>query len=130
MGVTNYSWGPSLQEEADKCWFYAISFSILSSLYHLSKAFSATTGADARQNEHTTSKQEDKSQTTTHDAIPVNASKYRALLIQLVIDFGDLTIPGASLGWIPIQMAVVGAAQFISSALAGQRIWRRVQSSA
>jgi hypothetical protein len=128
MGVTNYAWGPLLQSEADKCWFYAIAFSIMLSLYRLFYLMFATVTLDDRQGGESTVLKDEKSKKPRQDTDKGNA--YRALSARLAIDCCDLMIPGSSTGWIPVELVVVGAAQFTSSALAGQQIWRRVQLGA
>jgi hypothetical protein len=128
MGVTHYSWGPSLQNEADKCWFYAITFSIILSLYRLLYLFFATGDLNEKGSGSSPASQNETSKEGGQGKDKRNA--YRALCVRLTIDCCDLTIPGSSTGWIPVELAVVGAAQFTSSALAGLQIWRRVQLSA
>lgn len=45
---------------------------------------------------------------------------------QLIIDFADLVIPGAAVGWIPVGPIVVGMASTVSTVLTGRQIWKRV----
>ena len=127
MGVTSFEWGPKLQNEADKCWFYAISFSICLSLYRLVELFFAQTTSSATAADTPKGAEDEKSKEPAKPT-PVESSTHVALLTQLTIDCCDLTIPGFSTGWIPIRLVFVGAAQFTSSALAIQHIWRRVQA--
>ena len=128
MGVTNYAWGPLLQSEADKCWFYAITFSILLSLYRLFHlVFATVTVEDTQGGESTVAKDEKPNKPRQ---VTDKGNAYQAVSTQLAIDCCDLMIPGSSTGWIPVELVVVGAAQFTSSALAGQQIWRRVQLGA
>ena len=42
MAITTFPWALTLQTEANKCWFYAISFSILFSLSQLLRLVSST----------------------------------------------------------------------------------------
>lgn len=126
MGVTAFEWGPTLQSEADKCWFYAISFSIILSVYRLFVLLFAKTTPTPRDANSSKNTQDEKSEEPATPPV-VQQNAYTALLTQLTIDCCDLTIPGSSTGWIPVQMSVVGGAQFTSSALAIVRIWRRVQ---
>ena len=127
MGVTSFEWGPILQNEADKCWFYAISFSICLSTYRLLQAFFAQAASSATTADGSTKNGQDEKSKQPTNPTPVKGSAYVALLTQLTIDCCDLTIPGFSTGWIPVQLTFVGAAQFTSSALAIVHIWRRVQ---
>lgn len=128
MGVTKYDWGPRLQSEADKCWFYAISFSILLSVYRFSQLlFAAKTKASTTKGDNNSTKDEKSEESAKRPAKDLASAM---LLIQLTIDCCDLMIPGNSTGWIPVDLYAVGAAQFTSSALAAQQIWRRVQFGA
>jgi peroxin-11B len=129
MGVTNFEWGLKLQNEADKCWFYALSFSICLSLYRLLQLFFARPNSSATATYASKGAEAEQSKERTKPT-PVESSILVVLLTQLTIDCCDLTIPGFSTGWIPIQLVFVGAAQFTSSALAILHIWRRVQGAA
>lgn len=127
MGVTSYTWGSMVQNEADKCWFYAITFSILLSLYRFVQVFFVRPSpSNAPSKSSSIDKEETSKEPPEQSATRI--VPYRPLLTRLAIDCCDLTIPGSSLGWIPVQLYIVGAAQFTSSALAGLQIWRRVQS--
>ncbi len=128
MGVTQYSWAAVLQSEADKCWFYAISFSIMLSLYRLLSLLFATGSLNEEESKSSPTTQNETSKGPKQSTPKGNA--YRTLCIRLTIDCCDMTIPGSSTGWIPVRLAVVGAAQFTSSALAGLQVWRRVQLGA
>ena len=129
MGVTNYTLGPFLQNEANKCWFYAISFSILLSLYQwFGLAFITPTTKDTQKSE--SSKDEDETKAEAAKFQVDKDAAYAQIHVQLAIDGCDLLIPGYSVGWIPVDQTAVGVAQFISSALAARQIWRRVQAMA
>ena len=127
MGVTNFEWGQRLQSEADKCWFYAISFSIALSLYRFFGLLliSVTSSTNTIDPSKTGTEKDSKK---ANKQVSAARSEYSTLLTRLTIDCCDLTIPGSSTGWIPVQVAIVGAAQFLSSALAGLQIWSRVQA--
>lgn len=126
MGVTNSSFGARLQHEADRCWFYGIAFGILLSVYRLIRIFLERWISPSAKNEAKNT-QDEKPKEVSTEAVTDDII-YMALLTRLVIDCCDLTIPGSTLGWIPVELSVVGAAQFTSSALAGMQIWQRVQA--
>ena len=129
--------------EAEKSWLYAIAASIVIGLYQL--FFSASAASTKTLAERDSSQQEETIElkptdekkplhemaalTTKQDeqnqAVETDSKIYR----QLVIDCCDIFIPGASVGWIPVSNTVVGTAQFISTILAGQLIWKRVQAA-
>ena len=126
MRVTNYSWGPALQNEANKMWFYAISFSILLSLYNLAILVISTPSNQGKQS--TISKVDQNEKSSKAEVLKVDRSNaFIKLVVHLAIDCCDLLIPGSSIGWILVPEAAVGAAQATSSALATPQIWRRVQ---
>ncbi|KEQ78863.1 hypothetical protein M438DRAFT_369928 [Aureobasidium pullulans EXF-150] len=66
---------------------------------------------------------------TTHDYLSQNMSS-ATLASDLVLDCCDILIPGSAVGWIPVDSVTVGIASSISSIIAGQQIWARVQKEA
>ncbi|THW89380.1 hypothetical protein D6D15_05290 [Aureobasidium pullulans] len=66
---------------------------------------------------------------TTHDYLSRNMSS-ATLASDLVLDCCDILIPGSAVGWIPVDSVTVGIASSISSIIAGQQIWARVQKEA
>jgi hypothetical protein len=127
MGVTKFEWGPRLELEANKFWFYSIAFSILVSLYTLVQAF-FTPKNTAPATEKTSP--EIKTEASSSEANPTVQKEvsYVALSKQLVVDGCDLLIAGSSVDWIIADDVTVGTAYIISSALAGRDIWNRVQA--
>lgn len=133
MGITTYDWATQLQQEALKCWFYGISWSILLSVYQLLTVFfsepAAVQPVNAKSNEKETSEKQpaarQKPSVTARD--PALRSK---IYTQLMIDGCDIFLPGAAVGWIPVDQVFVGTCQTISSALAGRQVWDRVQAVA
>lgn len=117
MGVTAYPWASALQVEANKFWFYGISFSILLCLYQIS--YSPTPKPPQPV------KQDDKK--PGQDGAVVPTAVRSSLLPQLTVDCLDILAPGAALGWIPASPLVVGLAYTVSSAIAARPIWQRVQ---
>lgn len=142
MRITNPSWGPALQNEANKFWFYAIAVSILISLYDLAAPWfipepreteprpsgnQADGAALNEKNSHasvpTATKERPKHSKSAQTAL---TTVYK----QLLIDICDLVIPGSSVGWIDADTVTVGVASTISSIVAGQDIWTRMQVTA
>ena len=52
----------------------------------------------------------------------------RKIYAQLLIDCADIIIPSAAVGWIQADELIVGIAGMISTVVAGQAIWARVQA--
>lgn len=153
MHVTDTRWGSTLQIEASKFWLYAIVVSIMLSIYDLlnpcipttsppsSNGISAArTGSLDKDTSSNSAKADSTSDLTTLpsptikcprtlDESPTrNPVERKNLYKQLTIDLCDLTIPGAAIGWIPIDSVSVGLAMAVSSLLAGQDLWSNVQS--
>ena len=124
MGVTDYSWGPAVQLEANRCWFYALIASILVTVYNLMELyFSLAVGTATTENQSGAKK-------AATSADPTNDIPPSRLLTDLAIDCCDIVLPGTAVGWIPASQFVVGSCQSISSILAGRRIWDRVNARA
>lgn len=156
MGATSFSWGPRVQLEANKCWFYSLAFSIILSLYELwapetpakeNKTLSSTPSSSgsttpseagnpmdgSRDEKDLTGNTNEGSEqaSTAPSAISKPSTKSRAKIYnQLLIDTCDLFIPGAAVGWIPVGPILVGTASTISTTVAGKQIWNRVQQNA
>lgn len=133
MGVTAFEWGPRVQLEANKCWFYSLTASILLSLVELMWLHILNTSPS------TSSREEkdrgfDKPKTGISPTKEMRPTTARSkIYVQLVIDCCDLLLPGSAVGWSPTALAsplVVGTASTISTTVSGRQIWRRVQQSA
>jgi len=66
---------------------------------------------------------------TTHDYLCQNTES-AILASSFVLDCCDILIPGSAVGWIAVDAVTVGIASCISSVIAGQQIWVRVQKEA
>lgn len=126
MGIYTASWGVPVLSEANKFWFYALSLSLLGSLY---KHLFATRGhetpdrndvADQRKMQKEVSVRKPKAVKSTPSSL--------ALKKRLIVDACDLLIPGVFLGWIPVGGATVGMATVVSTVITAQDIWLKIQS--
>lgn len=128
MQLTNTAWGPQIQKEALKFWFYGIVASILISIYDLSLAQWRSVQTISTNEEKqaidkaVASKDEKKSPSS-----PSSTDHIMKIYKQLVIDGCDLLIPGSAVGWIGADTVLVGIASCISTVIAGRDIWTRVQ---
>lgn len=130
MGVTAFEWGPRVQLEANKCWFYSLTASILLSIVQLLWYNLQTIGSVRHEREK---KGQGKGKFKADSAEKHRAIDQSRIYQQLVIDCCDLTLPGSAIGWSPSALAsplVVGIASTISTTVSGRQIWRRVQQSA
>lgn len=136
MGVTAYEWGPKVQMEANRSWFFGLVFSILLSLYDLllDESLPIMPGAstdgpvDEKMNGH--AKEKSAGSTTPEKKTQIPRPDLTKIFSQLVIDSCDLFIPGAAVGWIPIGPLFIGTASTISTTVAAAQIWSRVQQKA
>lgn len=134
LGATAYEWGPKVQMEANRCWFFALVTSIALSLHEIllsqtaSSRASANGVADEKSNGHAEQREASNPATTKKGQSPPSAGLTK-IYSQLVIDSCDILIPGAAVGWIPVGPLVVGIASSISTTLAGSQIWQRVQQN-
>ncbi|KAI5363057.1 Putative peroxisomal biogenesis factor 11 [Septoria linicola] len=132
LGVTTYEWGPKVQMEANKCWFYSISVSIVLCLYNWLMP-PASTKKNTAQGEEKTNEKKGKKANVVESTIAPSSRSWSldpAIRTQLVIDISDLIVPGAAVGWIPVGPIVVGVASTISTLITGRQIWNRVQQKA
>lgn len=129
MGLTTQTWAPKLLIESQKFWFYAIATSLLLSLYQLfftSTPARATAPVVTEKEDATTFSSEKPATVIKAEVENGNTDIYR----QLLIDGCDLFIPGAAVGWIPIEPLSVGVFMSISSVLAMGTMWPKIQASA
>jgi hypothetical protein len=134
MGVCYWSQAAFVQMHAIRFWFYSISCAILSIGIQMLGQWqlggeddSATQNAKAKQNR---SKKNGKEDVTEKAGVDGGAASppSRMLLLrrQLIVNLCDLTIPGSRLGWIQVNLTTVALATSVSSVIAGQDIWNRV----
>ncbi|KAE9973597.1 hypothetical protein EG327_009023 [Venturia inaequalis] len=118
MGLTCPSWGPHILLESQKFWFYAIVTSLLSSFHQLLFAPAPIQPATP------TTVTEKSSEKASPDSGRNNTDVYR----QILIDGCDLFVPGAAVGWIPIESLSVGLFMSVSSVLAMGSMWPKIQA--
>ncbi|KAK4940640.1 hypothetical protein LTR10_019270 [Elasticomyces elasticus] len=146
MQITKTSWGPTIQLEALKFWFYSLAVSVVLGVYELvvlefgssaspahangtnsshveEKASQATITVKSAGKESTTVVVQPKSTLVARD---LRAMKRQKLVKQIVADSCDLLIPGAVVGWVPLGPVPVGVAGSISAVLGGSDVWARV----
>ncbi|KAF7196688.1 hypothetical protein HII31_02058 [Pseudocercospora fuligena] len=133
LGVSSSEWAPKLQGEANKSWFYALVLSIVLGLwqimFHRFSGISVGPDTAAAAAESTGDKERKESGEKLKQRVPRPMIDSR-VYTQLIIDCCDLFIPGSAIGWIPADLVFVGTVSTVSSLLAGQQIWNRVQQRA
>ncbi|TID22361.1 hypothetical protein E2P81_ATG11463 [Venturia nashicola] len=120
-----------------KFWFYAIATSLLMTFYQLFfTSTSATCPASVigeknalteKTDISTTEKTSAKEKKTPNEA---RGRNNKDLYRQILIDGCDLFVPGAAVGWIPIETLSVGIFMSISSVLAMGSMWPKIQAQA
>jgi Peroxisomal biogenesis factor 11 (PEX11) len=116
MEIWSTAWALTLLLEANKFWFYSLLFSLASCVLQLYRlrflsAPSFSSGGSAKS----------KAKTNTLS---------RPLAKQILTDACDLLIPGSITGWARTSPAIVGLATVVSTLLASEEIWYRVQRPA
>jgi Peroxisomal biogenesis factor 11 (PEX11) len=113
MEIWSTTWALTILLEANKFWFYSLLFSLASCILQLYRVRFPFTplGATARSK-------------TKSNVLPWPLAR------QILTDAFDLLIPGSITGWARTSPAIVGLATVISTLLASEEIWYRVQRSA
>jgi hypothetical protein len=130
MGITNTTWGPNLQQESNKFWFYALTSSLLLSMYQIFLASAMFT----QPTKSTTTEKVDtsKNEKSSKDVKAQNEAPQRDMsqtYKQFIIDGCDILIPGSVVGWIPADAVTVGVAMSLSSYLSARDIWLKVNGN-
>ncbi|PYI05401.1 hypothetical protein BO78DRAFT_371055 [Aspergillus sclerotiicarbonarius CBS 121057] len=108
------TWNKTLLTEANKFWFYALLFSLLTSgMSFLSLSFSSSPSSSSNAKKN-------KRNPTTRSITPFSLFK------KVLVDTCDLLIPGTFLGWIPMQQMGVGVGMVTSTLVSGWEIWRTI----
>ncbi len=113
MEIRSTTWAAALLVDANKFWFCSLVFSLTSCLLQLYRLRSPSAPAAAKARPRATAR-----------------TLSRALKKQVLTDACDLLIPGSVTGWARTSPAVVGVATVVSTLLASEEIWYRVQRAA
>lgn len=135
MGVTSFPWGARVENEALKCWFYGIAFSLLLGYYQLAMLYLSPPKASKVEANTKDVKPKEEKETATPtpmgkeladaDAFQARRSK---ITNQLITDHCDIFLPGSAVGWIPAGQVGVGTCQSISSILSMRKVWEKVKA--
>ena len=120
MGVHAVPWEERVMREANTFWFYALSLSLLGSLYGI--MFPAPVELEKK----TKSSKKKNSEKSEKSEKPAPKADTSALWKQVVVDSCDLLIPAELLNWMPTGDLVLGVTMVISTLLTGSSIWARV----
>ncbi len=109
MRATNFDWGHLLQAEANKCWVYAIAFSILLSLYQLYESLTSSPAAEQSSKDVSITQEDEKAPKPAKPA-KVAPVQYTDVCRQLLVDGCDLIIATSAAGWLIADEMKVGTA--------------------
>ncbi|KAJ5907341.1 hypothetical protein N7495_000023 [Penicillium taxi] len=118
MGVYAVSWEESVMREANKFWLYALTVSIVGSLYAL--LFAAPREAQVDE------KVDEKKSCKAKKAESTMISTKTGLVKKIVLDSCDILIPISLLKWHPIGDLEVGITMVISTVWTGLDIWSQM----
>lgn len=121
MNIWLVSWYTPLLIEANKFWFIAICMSITRAVGTL--LFGLDTQRKTQKGHPDADQKKEESESFPSKTVLSTTS----LLLQIFVDFCDLTLPASFLGWIALGDLGVGIAMVVSSVLAWQDMWWRVQ---
>ncbi|KAL2430653.1 hypothetical protein ABEF95_012293 [Exophiala dermatitidis] len=132
LSITSYSWGPALQIESLKFWFYSLAVSFVLGIYDLWLLSAAESESQPSTSTSTPATENEKATTgapapqNTKDASAQLSSKRRAIYKQIVQDGCDMLIPASIVGWVQLDPVTVGVAGSISALLGASDAWNRV----
>lgn len=109
--------------EANTFWFYAISFSLIGSVYALLFSGAAEQKTKSKNGEKKINEKTGKAEKAEKPAPGVNTS---VLMKQIVVDGCDILLPVTLLGWYHPGDLVVGGTMVLSTLLTGSSIWAHV----
>lgn len=136
MGVYKTPWAAWLLLEANRFWFYSLSFSLVLSGLQLWQLLATTSASETAM----ASEPENKVKVlrsgkavkvaTLEEGIKIRGkermAKRRAIAKKVMMDVCDLLIPGAMVGWIPVGSVTVGLTTVVGTLLASGDIWGRI----
>ncbi|KAI1925903.1 hypothetical protein LOZ65_002715 [Ophidiomyces ophidiicola] len=141
LGAHSTEWSRMMLVEANKFWFYAILFSILSNVWQIICAqltldTSQLGGHEERRggNASLNSSRSKKSKKSAAEGSITGQSKRTELHLKassltrnLIVNGCDLLMPGAFVGWIDVSPLVVSSAMVLSTVLVGRDRWVKAQ---
>ena len=123
MGVYAVPWEERVMREANTFWFYAISFSLIGSVYALLFSGAAEQKTKSKNGEKKINEKTGKVEKAEKPAPGVNTS---VLMKQIVVDGCDILLPVTLLGWYHPGDLIVGGTMVLSTLLTGSSIWAQV----
>lgn len=126
MGIWTTNWAPVVFAESMKFWFYSLTFSVMSGLSQLAELHMVVDKGQDKPREAVEKSMQLSGKQLADIESKEKRSKQRRLIRKVVTDLCDLTIPGATTGWIITSSGTVGIASAISTVLASSDIWERI----
>ncbi|KAJ6086283.1 peroxin-11B Pex11B-Penicillium chrysogenum [Penicillium sp. IBT 16267x] len=126
MGVYAVPWEERVMREANTFWFYAISFSLVGSVYALLFSGAAEQKAKSKDSEKKINEKTGKVEKAEKAENPAPGVSASVLMKQIVVDGCDILLPATLLGWYHPGDLVVGGTMVLSTLLTGSSIWAQV----
>lgn len=126
MGVYAVPWEERVMREANTFWFYAISFSLLGSIYALLFSGAVEQKSKSKDGEKKINEKTGKTEKIQKVEKPAPGVSTSVLLKQIVVDGCDILLPVTLLGWYHPGDLVVGGTMVLSTLLTGSKIWAQV----
>lgn len=127
MEILSSPLGTFVLLEANKFWFYALIFSLLSSFLQLIQLSLSGLSASSTEIPTRGEKAARSGKALKPDQVQEAGKKRQTLMKRILTDASDLLIPGAITGWLVTSPATVGMATVASTLLSSEEIWVRVQ---
>lgn len=126
MGVYAVPWEERVMREANTFWFFAISFSLVGSVYALLFSGAAEQQTKSKNSEKKINEKTGKAEKVAKVEKPAPGVNTSFLMKQIMVDGCDILLPVTLLGWYHPGDLVVGGTMVLSTLLTGSSIWAQV----
>ncbi|KAJ5784280.1 peroxin-11B Pex11B-Penicillium chrysogenum [Penicillium pulvis] len=126
MGVYAVPWEERVMREANTFWFFAISFSLVGSVYALLFSGAAEQKTKSKHSEKKINEKTGKAEKAAEAEKPAPGVNTSLFMKQIMVDGCDILLPVTLLGWYHPGDLVVGGTMVLSTLLTGSSIWAQV----
>ncbi|KAJ5914943.1 hypothetical protein N7504_003826 [Penicillium tannophilum] len=126
MGVYAVPWEERVMREANTFWFFAISFSLVGSVYALLFSGAAEQQTKSKNSEKKINEKTGEAEKVAEVEKPAPGVNTSFLMKQIMVDGCDILLPVTLLGWYHPGDLVVGGTMVLSTLLTGSSIWAQV----
>jgi hypothetical protein len=129
MGIWSTQWTRDVYVESNRFWFYALSLSLLGSIWAVFFSAGSQSPASPSSSNKETLSEKEKQQQQQPQQQQRSGKNLTPIVKRIVVDGCDLLLPGSFLGWIGASPMQVGVAMVVSTLVASQDIWIKAQRS-